>query len=182
VDELTVSTVVYESPETIYEFLRDFPGYAQYSEHLQAVRTLQGDGGPGTRYALRFSWWKLTYTAHSEVTNVTPPTVIDWKIIKDIDAHGCWRIEPLDELPADAPAGAEHACTVILDVTFDPHSAESDALNLPRLVSIGWVIKKAVPLIRKEAERVFTSAVEDIEGERRSVSLDVTTNSDHLKR
>ncbi len=29
-----------------------------------------GDGASGTRYALHFSWWKLTYTAHSEVTDV----------------------------------------------------------------------------------------------------------------
>ena len=56
VDELVVSTEVYAAPEEVYEFLLDFPRYGRYSEYLREVRTLAGDGGPGTRYELVFAW------------------------------------------------------------------------------------------------------------------------------
>jgi len=175
VDELVVRTKVFAEPETVYEFLLDFPRYGRYSEYLTEVRTLEGDGGPGTRYALRFAWWKLTYTAHSRVTGVEPPERIDWTITKDIDAGGCWRVTP----HAD-DGGGEPTCTVALEVEFDPSSASSDALNLPRLVSFDWVLKKAIPLIRTEAERVVERAVTDLEGSRRDVELDVYVDSDRI--
>jgi len=70
VDELVVSTDVHADPEDVYAFLLDFPRYANYSKYLrEEVRTLEGEGGPGTCYALTFAWWKITYTAHSRVTD-----------------------------------------------------------------------------------------------------------------
>jgi uncharacterized membrane protein len=173
VDELVVSTEVYADPEEVYAFLLDFPRYANYSEYLREVRTVTGDGGPGTRYALTFAWWKVTYTARSEVTAVDPPERIDWKITKDIDAGGCWRVTPASG-EGDAP------CEVALEVQFDPGSASSDALDLPRLVSFDWVLKKAIPLIRDEAERVVERAVRDLEGSERDVDLDVYVDSDRI--
>jgi len=179
VDELVVSTEVYADPEEVYEFLLDFPGYARYSKYLEAVRTIEGDGGPGTRYALRFAWWKITYTAHSRVTGVEPPERIDWEITKDIDAGGCWRVTPVAD--ADEGAGGDApACEVALEVEFDPGSASPDALDLPRLVSFDWVLKKAVPLIRSEAERVVQRAVRDLEGSTRTVDLDVYVDSERI--
>ncbi|MFC5135843.1 MULTISPECIES: SRPBCC family protein [Haloferacaceae] len=175
-DELVVRTEVYADPETVYEFLLDFQGYAHYSEYLREVRTLAGDGGPGTRYALTFAWWKLTYTARSEVTGVEPPERIDWKITKDIDAGGCWRVTPIEDDDAAEPT----KCEVALEVEFDPGSASSDALDLPRLVSFDWVLKKAVPLIRGEAERVVERAVRDLEGSTRDVDLEVYVDSDRI--
>ena len=175
-DELVVRTEVFADPETVYEFLLDFQGYAHYSEYLREVRTLTGDGGPGTRYALTFAWWKLTYTARSVVTGVEPPERIDWEITKDIDAGGCWRVTPMDADGDDAPA----RCEVALEVEFDPGSASPDALDLPRLVSFDWVLKKAVPLIRGEAERVVERAVRDLEGSTRDVDLDVYVDSDRI--
>jgi len=178
VDELVVSTEVYADPEAVYEFLLDFPGYARYSKYLDDVRTLQGDGGPGTRYALRFAWWKITYTAHSRVTGVEPPERIDWEITEDIDAGGCWRVTPPESDggdEADAPG-----CEVALEVEFDPGSASPDALDLPRLVSFDWVLKKAIPLIRTEAERVVQRAVRDLEGSTRTVDLDVYVDSERI--
>ena len=176
-----MSTEVYADPEDVYAFLLDFPRYANYSEYLREVRTLTGDGGPGTRYALTFAWWKITYTAHSRVTGVEPPTRIDWSITKDIDAGGRWRVTPAehdggdgdgtDADPSDSP------CEVALEVEFDPGSASSDALDLPRLVSFDWVLKKAIPLIRGEAERVVERAVRDLEGSNRDVDLDVYVDS-----
>lgn len=188
VDELVVSTEVYAEPETVYEFLLDFPRYGRYSEYLRTVQTLEGSGGPGTRYALRFAWWKLTYTAHSEVTDVEPPERIDWRITKDIDAEGCWRITPRDPDPAAAETDVGEgradadlpACEVALEVQFDPSSASPDALDLPRLVSFEWVLKKAVPLIRSEAEQVVERAVADLEGRERPIDLDVYVDSDRI--
>ena len=197
-DELVVSTEVYADPEEVYEFLLDFPRYAQYSEYLRTVRTTEGNGGPGTRYALTFAWWKITYTAHSRVTGVEPPERIDWEITKDIDASGCWRVTPGSGGNADNNVDADTAanggsdgtdtpaavdtptCEVALEVEFDPGSASSDALELPLLVSFDWVLKKAIPLIRKEAERVVQRAVRDLEGSKRDVDLDVYVDSERI--
>jgi hypothetical protein len=191
VDELVVSTEVYADPEEVYEFLLDFPGYARYSKYLDDVRTLRGDGGPGTRYALTFAWWKITYTAHSRVTGVEPPERIDWEITKDIDAGGRWRVTASesdggeaagrDDAAGDAVGTADSpGCEVALEVEFDPGSASPDALDLPRLVSFDWVLKKAIPLIRTEAERVVQRAVRDLEGSTRDVDLDVYVDSERI--
>ncbi|TKX55307.1 SRPBCC family protein [Halorubrum sp. SP3] len=190
-DELVVRTEVYADPEEVYAFLLDFPRYANYSEYLREVRTVTGDGGPGTRYALTFAWWKISYTARSEVTGVEPPERIDWEITKDIDAGGCWRVTPPggDESDGngadgtgdgDADATGDDPCEVALEVQFDPGSASPDALDLPRLVSFDWVLKKAIPLIRDEAERVVERAVQDLEGSTRDVDLDVYVDSDRI--
>ncbi|MDB9302141.1 SRPBCC family protein [Halorubrum ezzemoulense] len=181
-DELVVSTEVYADPEDVYAFLLDFPQYANYSEYLREVETVTGDGGPGTRYALTFAWWKISYTARSEVTGVEPPERIDWEITKDIDAGGCWRVTPTstDGGGAAAEETDDAPCEVALEVEFDPGSASPDALNLPRLVSFDWVLKKAIPLIRSEAERVVERAVRDLEGSRRDVDLDVYVDSDRI--
>ncbi|ADQ67805.1 polyketide cyclase/dehydrase [Halogeometricum borinquense DSM 11551] len=171
-DEIVVSTVVYLPTEDVYDFLVDFPRYANYSKHLQDV-TQRGDGGSGTRYALHFSWWKLTYTAHSEVTELEPPNRIEWQIVKDIHAHGRWRVEALDTLPDAAPNDAETACRVFFEVSYDADSADKDSINLPRFVSFGWVIDKLKPALQTEAERIVERIVEDLEGRRRSVELTV---------
>ncbi len=174
VDSVDVSTVVYVSPAEVYEFLMDFPGYARYSKYLTDVEQ-RGDGTPGTQYALRFAWWKLSYTARSEVVAVDPPDQIDWKITKDLDATGRWRIT---SLPEERPEGEDHATEVRLTVNFDPGSASSSALDLPRLVSMDWVIEKVTPLIQEEAERVVERIVADLEGRRRDVELTIHTSPD----
>ncbi len=175
-DNVAVSTVVYLPPEEVYEFLVDFPGYARYSKYLESV-TQDGDGTPGTRYDLNLSWWKLSYTARSEVTEVDPPTRIDWKLVKDIDADGHWRVEPVHE---EAPPGEDHASRVYLTIRFDPDTADSGALDLPRLVSLDWVIGKVKPLVQEEAERIVERIVADIEGEPRDVDLEIHTTPDSV--
>jgi hypothetical protein len=173
VDELVVSTVVYLPPEETYDFLVDFPRYATYSEHLNDVVRRSGDGGAGTRYALRFSWWKLTYTVESAVTEVDPPNRIEWRIVKNLDASGRWRVEGLDDLPADAPADATAASRVSMEVAYDPGSANESRVSLPRFVSLGWVADRIRPAITSEAETVVERVVADLEGEHRSVDLTV---------
>lgn len=178
-DELSAHTVVYLPPEPIYEFLLDFERYPRYAEHLVAVGA-DGDGGPGTTYALRLEWWKLEYTARSEVTGVDPPTRIDWRVRKDVDAYGCWFVEPLSELPAGAPEGAEAACRVWFEVAYDPSSVSAGAISLPTFVSLGWVIDKLKPVIRDEAERVVARIVADLEDRRRDVDVEIDRRTPHL--
>ncbi|NHN42323.1 SRPBCC family protein [Halorubellus sp. JP-L1] len=170
-ERVEVTTVVYADRQRVYEFLLDFPGYAAYSEHLTHVDQ-RGDGGPGTRYDLRFAWWKLTYTARSEVTAVDPPARIDWRITKDIDATGHWFVESVDP-----PAGEDDATEVRFLVEYDAESAAVGSVDLPRFVSLSWVVEKVKPKIRNEASRIVERVVADLEGSRRDVSLDVDTDA-----
>jgi uncharacterized protein YndB with AHSA1/START domain len=179
VDEIVVSTVIYLPPEDVYEFLVDFPRYARYSKHLTDV-TRNGDGSPGTTYSLHFSWWKLTYTARSRVTEVDPPARIDWEIVKDIHAHGRWRIEPLDSPPAEAPSEAEAASRVFFEIRFDPDTVDDGAVNLPLFVSLDWVVDRVKPLVEKEAERIVERVVADIEGRSRPVELTFHERPDEI--
>jgi uncharacterized membrane protein len=172
VDSVEVSTVVYLPPADIYEFLLDFPGYANYSKYLQRVHS-DGDGSPGTRYALRFAWWKITYTAHTRVTEVDPPNRIDWEVIKDIDAEGYWE---LAAVPDRAPPEAETATRVTLRIEFDASSVGD--VDLPSFVSTAWVVEKVKPLIQDEAERIVERIVADLEGEKRPVELTIHTTPD----
>ena len=168
-DEIEARTVVYASSEELYDFLVDFPGYARYSEYLDQV-SQEGDGTVGTSYALQFSWWKLTYTARSEVTGVDPPERIDWRIVEDIDAEGYWGITP-----AEPPDGVDEATEVVLHIEYDASSASAGAVDLPKLVSLGWVIEKVKPLVRKEATRIVRRVVDDIEGESRDADVEIRT-------
>jgi uncharacterized membrane protein len=169
VDRVEVSTVVYLPPEEVYEFLLDFPGYADYSKYLREVRQ-RGEGGPGTRYALHFAWWKLTYTARSEVTEVEQPTVIHWELVSGLDAGGRWVVEHEPDL---APEDRKTASRVRFVAEFDPESADSNMVDIPKLVSVGWVLKKVKPLVLEEAERIVERIVADIEGESREIELTI---------
>jgi uncharacterized membrane protein len=176
VDHVDVSTVVYLPPPDVYAFLLDFPRYAKYSKHLRDV-SAAGDGGPGTEYALRFAWWKLTYTVRSEVTAIDPPERIEWRVTRDVDAAGYWQVDPLDgqRLP-EAPPDAEAACRVRLRVRFRPDSVDAGAIDLPRFVSMDWLVERVVPIIEREAQRVVERIVADLEGRERPVELTVTTS------
>ena len=164
-DTVEVSTVVYLPPEEVHSFLMDFPGYAEYSEHLTEVRQ-HGDGTPGTEYELDFAWWKLTYTARSRVTGVDAPERIDWRLVKDVDAVGRWEVERVDE----------ETTRVTLVVEYTPDSADEGFLDLPRFVSLGWVTERVTPKVRAEAERVVRRIVADLEGERREVEVEIETS------
>lgn len=168
-ERLEVSTDVYLPPEDVYEFLVDFPRYARYSQYLDRVEQ-HGDGNSGTEYDLVLGWWKITYTARSEVVEVDPPSRIDWEIIKDIDAAGKWAVE---HVPKAAPEDRETASRVRFIVEFDTDSASSGALDLPRYVSIDWVIEKVKPKLLEETRRVVERIVADLEGQRREIELEV---------
>ncbi|WP_115862589.1 type II toxin-antitoxin system RatA family toxin [Halorussus litoreus] len=189
-DSVELSTVVYVPPEEAYEFLLDFEGYARYSEYLDRVER-HGEGEVGTEYDIHLQWWKLNYTVRSAVTDTDPPERIDWRIVEDLHAHGAWVVEDapeasVDEAPnaanddAETPDDAEAASRVRLVIQFDPNSASSDMLDLPALVSLGWVVDKVRPLVLKEAEKVVARIVEDLEGERREVNLTLHESPDEI--
>lgn len=158
-----VSTDVRVPPEEAYAFVADFPRYADYSEYLQSV-TQHGSGGAGTEYELTFAWWKLTHAVRSRVTETDEPERIDWQIVDGLRAHGRWEV-----------AETEDGSRVTFVVTYDTDSARG-ALDLPRLVSLDWVVERVVDLVVEEGERVVERVVADLEGERRPVELDVQTH------
>lgn len=176
-DAVDVSTVVYLPPPDIYEFLLDFPQYARYSKHLEDVVQRGGEGDVNTRYDITFSWWRLSYTAKSRVTDVEPPNRIDWRLVQDIDARGHWAVVPE---PESSPDPETPASRVRLYVEFAPESADSSVLRLPATVSMDWVIERIKPKIKAEAERIVERIVADLEGQRRDVSLDIHTAPDSV--
>lgn len=174
-ERLTVETVVYQPAAVVYDFLLDFPGYADYSEYLETVEALEPAEGEQARYALRFAWWKLQYTARSAVTETVPNERIEWTVLGEFEAGGRWAVEERDELPEDAPSWAETATTIRFEVSWNPDSVSSGMVDLPRLVSLDWVIKKVEPIVEKEAKRIVSRAAADLEGRRREVDLTVRT-------
>lgn len=158
-----VGTDLYVPVTEAYAFVRDFERYAESSKYLESVE-VDGDGDPGTTYELTFAWWKLSHTFHSTVTATDPPKRLDWALTGTIDAHGSWIVEPLEHPDHD------DACTVRLRVEYNPESA-TDAIDVPALVSLDWVIDKITPLIENEAKRVVARIVADLEGDPRPIEL-----------
>jgi hypothetical protein len=169
VDRILLSTVAHRPPAEVFPYVRSFVDYPRYTEHLKDVR-VHGEGDVGSIYDLRLAWWKLSYTARSKVTAIDAPESLEWHLVNDIDARGEWRVEPE---PEAAPADVETASRIYFEAVYDPHSADPDALSLPRFVSLDWVVRKVEPRLVDEAEQVVQRLVADIEGQRRDVELTV---------
>jgi uncharacterized membrane protein len=176
VDSIEVSTVVYLPPEEVFEFLLDFPQYAEYSKHLREVRR-RGDGGPGTNYDITFAWWRLSYTAVSKVTEIDRPERIDWQLVKDLDARGYWQVTPE---PESAPEDVETASRVRLHIEFAPESADERIVDLPAFVSLDWLVERVKPKVKREAERIVHRIVADLEGQSREVTLTIHATPDSI--
>ncbi|RQG99036.1 SRPBCC family protein [Natrarchaeobius oligotrophus] len=168
-DRILLSTVAYRSPEEVFPYVRSFTDYPRYTEHLEDVR-VRGDGGVGSIYDLHLAWWKLSYTANSKVTDVSPPESLEWRLVNDVDARGEWRVE---SEPEAAPADHETASRIYFDAVYDPYSADRSAISLPRFVSLDWVVDRVRPRLLSEAETVVERLVADIEGDRRPVELTI---------
>lgn len=171
-EEIVVETDVAVPPDEAFAFLRDFPGYVRYSDYLEEV-VQHGDGGVGTRYDLTLSWWRLSYTAKTKVTGIDEPNRIEWRVVRAVDARGAWEIEPISP-----PASPREGSRVRLRIRYDSETADPGALNLPRFVSIGWIVDRVKPLIVPEAEAIVERIVADLEGEPRPVDLDITTREE----
>lgn len=175
-ERLVVDTVVYRPVDEVFAFLEDFPGYANYSQYLDRVEALDAGEGEQARYALRFTWWKLTYTARSAVVEVVDDERIEWELLGDFDASGRWLVAECD-LPADAPDWAETATAVRFAVEYAPETAHSGLVDLPSLVSLDWVVDKVKPIVESEAENIVERAAADLEGRERTVELTVETGA-----
>lgn len=160
-EEVIVRTEVYVPPEKAFAFLRSFTTYAEYSPYLEEVRQF-GEGGIGTEYELTASWWRIEYRARTEVIAIDPPHRIEWRVLDAIDAHGVWIVEE-----------TEGGSRVTLRIAFDAASADTSAVSLPRFVSVGWVIDKIKPLVRREAKAIVERIVVDLEGQPREVDLEI---------
>lgn len=172
-DEIQVTTVVYVSPEEAFEFLMDFQGYTAFTQYLEEVR-IDGDGGVGTRYDFVLSWWKLSYTANSEVTAVEPPERIDWKLVGGLDAEGSWILEAV---PEEAPEDEETATRITFRAQYRIESVESAPIDIPRFLSTSALVKKVKPVALDEIGSVVQHIVEELEGESRSIDIYVDTGS-----
>ncbi|ELY44401.1 SRPBCC family protein [Natronorubrum sulfidifaciens] len=168
-DRILLSTLAYRSPEEVFPYVQSFTDYPRYTDHLKEVR-VHGDGGVGSVYDLRLTWWKLSYTARSKVRSIDAPNALEWELINNLHANGEWRVEPE---PESAPEGVETASRIYFEASYDPYSADKNVLSLPRFVSLDWVVRKVKPKLLAEAETVVERLVADIEGQQRNVELTV---------
>lgn len=173
---LVAETTVRRPPAVVFEALADLRRYEGYSEHLASV-TRAGDGGVGTEYELRFSWWRIDYTVRSCVTAVDRPERLDFEVTSGIDAEGAWCLEPITQAGEQNPVTDDDgpsATRVHFQVSYHPDTVAPAALDLPALTSLSWVIDRVAPLVEREAAGVVQRVVHDLEGSDRAVNLDVT--------
>lgn len=167
VDGIDASTVLYVPQETVYEFVSGLSGATDYSPHLDEIRQY-GDGDVGTDYEIDVSWWRLSYTSHTRVTDTDRPNRIDWRTTQGPRARGYWGIEP-------EPADGEAATRLRLRLQFDPDTLGSVPLG-------GWTLDRLLdriaPLVVAESERIVEGVVRELEGERRPVDLEVHRGPD----
>jgi ribosome-associated toxin RatA of RatAB toxin-antitoxin module len=161
-DALEASTRVYVPPAELFAFLQDASGWETYSEHVDAVRRY-GDGGPGTDYRITVSWWKLSYTLTQRVTATDPPRRIDWRATGNTAATGAWLVDPVD--------GRADATELRLRIEVDPDSLRGGSVT--RLLPFDELIERLKPVVTREAENVLEGLVADLEGEPRSVDIEV---------
>lgn len=168
-ETVEASTLVYLSPEEVYDFLVDFQQYGKYTKYVTNIDR-QGEEDAGAVYDVTLSWWKIDYTARSKVTDVDPPSRIDWELAKGIDAHGYWKIE---HVPEEAPEDESDASRVRFYAEFDPESADGETLNLPKVVPVDRIIDRIKPKAKTFAHVMARRMIADLEGEKRDVSLEV---------
>lgn len=187
-DRFEASTVVRVPPATAFEFLLDFPGYADYSPYLESV-VPRGDGSVGTVYELTVAWKMLSLSVASEVTEVRPHSRVEWRLVDRVDARGEWLVEPVaDADPAtdaaaeavDGPDAADEteeadASRVTLRMQYRPDSVEDAGIGLPGLIGVDRLVDKLEGIAQAEAERTVERIVADLEGERRPVDVRVRT-------
>ncbi|MFB6113067.1 MAG: SRPBCC family protein [Halodesulfurarchaeum sp.] len=178
-DGIEVRTHVDVEPETAFEFLLDFTGYAEFSHYVNTVtvvedgdesRTPTNPGGEGTVYEIEFGWWRFSYRVRTAVTTVDPPETIEWRVVSDLDAHGRWKVEDRDSGPG---------VTVRFLAQYNPDSVSRGTFDLPAFLSLSGLIDRVIPLIESEGRRIVERVVTELEGEPRSVVLVVEELEDH---
>jgi uncharacterized membrane protein len=173
VDAIEASAPLYVSPETVYEFVRSYDGVAEHSDHVERVER-DGDGGPGTDYRITFSWWRLSFTSESRVTETERPAYVAWRSTGSVRARGRWRMEqiPDEELPSDREVGTE----LSLRIEFDPTTLAGGTVT--RLLSLSRLVERVTPVVERECRSVLSGVVADLEGAPRRVRYTVHRGPD----
>lgn len=160
-DKVEFETTVYAPRSDVYDFLVEFENYGRYSDKIDDV-TVVGDDP--LEWEISVSWWLLSYTARSAVTQRVENQRIDWEITKDVDAWGSWILEDTES----EDRRYDDATRVVLEAEYDPeHADRLSSLPTSKLVSL------AKPVVIKEGRRVLRRVVGDLEGRRRNVDLNV---------
>ena len=171
---IEVEADVAVEPEVAYEYLLDFTNYAEFCRYVSEVvveanhadTERNAPAGPGSRYRIRFGWWRLSVTLRAEISRVDRPRTIEWRILSDVDAHGRWEVEPIE------PGDRSH---LRFFATYDSVALSRSNLDLPRFVPMATVIERLMPLMKEAGRDVFEQIVWDLEGSKRSVEVSVRT-------
>ncbi len=167
--EFEASAVFHLPPEEVYDLLFEFRRFPEHVDYLDDAR-VRGEG-VGARFRVAASWWRLSVTVRGRVTDVDPPERIDWRLTNDADATGYWSVEPA---PEAAPPDVETATRLRLVARLDDDSVGGGiGPTLGPSVSLDWVLAKVAPVVASEGERLLSSLVAELEGERRPVEIAV---------
>jgi len=80
-----------------------------------------------------------------------------------VDATCCLGSDPVALSLLERPSAV--GCDIVI--------GDAGTLGLPRMVSSGWLLERALPLAKRELRAVVEDVVADLEGERRPVELEV---------
>lgn len=149
----------YAPVDEVYDFFMDFDNYGKYSEYVERVRVVEDGDYP--EWAIDFKWWIVRYTARSKLVDYEENDYIEWQVTKDVDVHGMWRFEEVDD---------EHT-HVELELLYDPKGAsKANPLNFfptERLIQI------ARPVVDRHVSTVLRRVAEEVEGEPRDVDYTI---------
>lgn len=167
-DAIEASTELYVPQRTVYEFVQGYEGAGEYSPHLERVEQ-HGDGGPGTRYDITLSWWRLSWTSRSRVTAAEPYERLEWRTTEDVRAKGSWTMDELG--PGELPEGREVGTRLGLRIEFDPTSIRGHRVT--RVLPLGRLLERIRPVVVAECRSILSGVAADLEGEPREVDYRV---------
>ncbi len=155
----------------VYDFFMDFGNYGKYSEYVKDVRVVGNGDLP--EWEIEFRWWIVRYTARSKLVDYEENEYIEWQVTKDVDVHGMWRFEEVDE----------NHTHVELDLLYDPKTASK--ANPLRFISTKRLIRMVRPVLDRHVSKVLRRVAAEVEGEPRDVDYtirpaDPTDNDEFL--
>lgn len=155
-----VSRTVTRSPSPVFEYLLDFKRYAGYSTYLTDVSKVSGGGDGTTQYEVTAAWRGIGGTVTTELTGVTPPERIEWRLADSRAAGGAWTVENTETAHATAPASL-----MTLEIRFDPGALGGTAISLPGFLPVDRLLGRLGPTVEAEAANVVERIVADLEND-----------------
>lgn len=158
-----VTRPVDRAPNSVFDYLLDFPAYGDYARPFSEITRMTGGpsaGAEGVRYEVTAGWKGINGTVGTEVTAIERPERIAWRVTDNDVARGAWHV-----LPGTAATSAERATRIELSIRFDPAAIGDTVDSLPGVVPLEAVLGRLQPTIEAEAERVLERIVADLEAE-----------------